>query len=212
MIQIIPAILTPNFNEFKQILNRLKELFPIVQIDVMDGAFVKNKSFEEIDQVKKIKTDIKYELHLMVEHPLQEMEKWADNPNIHRVIFHTESKDNIEKCLAYAHGRCWQTGLAVNPETSVEKIQPYLEKINEVLFLTVHPGHQGAPLIPEVKEKIKEFVKIPSHPLCAVDGGVNQTNILELKKIGVDIFYIGGTLVHADDIRETYEELKNIID
>ena len=183
-VQIIPTILVPTFDEFAGQIEKLKK-FPLVQIDVMDGEFVDNKSFEEIEKINELKNPPDFELHLMVRHPLMEMEKWSKIKNIRRVIFHIESEDNPTAVLDKIGGLCWQAGIALNPETPLSAVEPCLNRLSEVLFLTVHPGHRGATFIPAVENKIKEFVKIKNRPLCAVDGGVSKNNIVELKNLGL---------------------------
>lgn len=208
--QIIPTILVPTFDEFAGQIKQL-ENFPLVQIDVMDGEFVDNKSFEEIEKINELKNPPDFELHLMVRHPLAEIEKWAKIKNIRRVIFHIESDDKPAEVLSRITGRCCQVGIALNPETPLSAVEPHLKKICEVLFLTVHPGHRGAAFIPEVENKIKEFTQIKNRPLCAVDGGVSKNNIAELKNCGVEIFCIGSALTQSDDVKKTYQELINLL-
>ena len=208
---IIPAILVNTFEEFTAHIKRVENLFDLAQIDVMDGEFVPNKSFSEIDEINNLKTNIKFELHLMVTHPLAELQKWKNIKNISRVIFHIESKDNPEEVINYCRGKCWQVGIAINPETGLETIKPYLNLIDEVLFLTVHPGKQGALFLPEVGQKIKEFAKIKTRLLCAVDGGIKMHNIKEVASWGVDVFCVGSSLIMADDVKKTKEELMNEI-
>ncbi|PIT88505.1 MAG: hypothetical protein COU29_01845 [Candidatus Magasanikbacteria bacterium CG10_big_fil_rev_8_21_14_0_10_36_32] len=208
--QIIPTILVTTFDEFTEQIKKLKK-FPLTQIDVMDGEFVDNKSFEEIEKINQLDNLPNFELHLMVKHPLTEIEKWSAIKNIRRVIFHIESDDNPTAVLEKINGHCWQAGIAINPETPLETIEPYFNRVNEILFLTVHPGHRGGSFIPEVKNKIEEFIKIKNRPLCAADGGINKNNIIELKNCGVEIFCIGSALTMSDNVEKTYQEINNLI-
>ncbi|MFA5127645.1 MAG: hypothetical protein WC457_01400 [Patescibacteria group bacterium] len=208
---IVPAVLTNSFDEFKKLITRLSPVFGLVQIDIMDGEFVDNKSFDEIDKINEIENLPDLELHLMVRHPLAEMEKWAKVKNIKKIIFHLESLDDPLEVINTIHGRCAQTGIAINPETPLENVLPYLDRINEVLFMTVHPGHQGAPFVPKVKNKILEFTNLENRPLCAVDGGINETNIAEVKSWGVEVFCVGSALTRADNINEIHKKLTKLL-
>lgn len=210
-LMIVPAILTPTFDEFEKQVKRLSPIFPLIQIDIMDGEFVDNKSFDDIDRINEIENLPDLELHLMVNHPLAEMEKWANVRNIKKIIFHIESLDDPNKVIAKINGRCAQTGIALNPETPLENVLPYLEHINEILFMTVHPGHQGAVFVPEVKNKILDFIKLESRPLCAVDGGINEKNIAEVKSWGVEIFCVGSAITKADDVEKAYKNIIKLI-
>lgn len=208
---IIPAILVPTFDQFAEQATRLAPFFKLVQIDVMDGEFVDNKSFEDIEKINALPNLPDLELHLMVKHPLDEIEKWRGIKNIKKIIFHIESDDDPDAVCDAIGGICSQAGIALNPETPLSAVLPHLNRINEVLFLTVHPGHQGAKFLPEVGKKIKELAAIPDHPLIGVDGGINEKNIAEVKSWGAEIFCIGSLLTRASDVKEVYQKLSGLI-
>lgn len=209
--EIIPAILTPRFEDFALQVKNLEKIFPLVQIDVMDGEFVAGRSFEEIEKINGLKTKLNFELHLMVTNPLQEMEKWTGVKNITRVIFHLEATPNPQEMINALRGKCSQVGLALNPETPLTVLEPYYKLVDVVLFMTVHPGEQGAKFLPEIGDKIKEFNKLTAtsnhRPLIAVDGGINKNNIAGVKSWGVDIFYVGSALTRAKNLNKAYNEL-----
>ncbi|MFA5062423.1 MAG: hypothetical protein WC526_04730 [Patescibacteria group bacterium] len=188
---IAPAILVSNFNDFEDQVKQLEGIFEYAQIDVMDGIFVTNKSFSEIEKINGLGSALKFELHLMTEHPLQEIKKWKGVKNVFRVIFHIEAKDDPTETIKTIQENGWQTGICLNPETPLTAIEPYYKLVDTILFMTVHPGKHGAPYLPEVSEKIKEYSGWPNRPKCAVDGGIDEKNMEELKSIGVEIFNIG---------------------
>ncbi|MFA5175132.1 MAG: hypothetical protein WC430_01770 [Patescibacteria group bacterium] len=214
---IIPAILVNTFGEFETQIKKMEKNFTRVQIDVMDGKFTPNKSFADAKKINGLKTKTKYELHLMVDDPLAEIKKWKKVKKIYRVVFHIESKSSPEKTISAIRKRGWQVGIAVNPETSLDKIKPYRELANLILFMTARPGHQGAKFLPKMKEKINKFKKFLNErttkknsktPAIAVDGGIKKSNIGDIKKSGADIFYIGSALSMAKDAKLAYNTLK----
>ncbi|MEK7212929.1 MAG: hypothetical protein AAB678_00630 [Patescibacteria group bacterium] len=213
--EIIPAILTPRFEDFASQIKKLEPFSKLAQIDVMDGEFVAGSSFTDVEKINGLKTKLNFELHLMVKNPLQEMEKWMGVKNITRVIFHLEAAPNPQKIINTLRGKCAQVGLAVNPETPLTVLEPYYKLVDVVLFMTVHPGEQGAKFLPEVGDKIKEFNKLTKNsnhrPLVAVDGGINKHNIAGVKSWGVDIFYVGSALTQAKNLKKSYEELIQLI-
>jgi len=209
---IAPAILTDSFEKFTTEVRRVENLFPYAQIDVMDGLFVLNRSFSEIKKVNEVKTNLKYELHLMVENPLEEIKKWKKIKNVFRAIFHIESLSDPIKTIQAIRANSWQAGIAVNPDTPLQSIESYLDTVNLILFMTVFPGTQGAAFQGKlVKDKIIAFTKLKKRPLCAVDGGITRENISEVRSWGVEIFNIGSRLVMVEDIKNTYRELRNKI-
>lgn len=203
---IVPAILTDNFEEFSVEVKRLEKIFPMIQIDVADGKFVPGKTFDEIEKINELDTPAEFEIHLMTTDPLVEMEKWAEVKKVRQVIFHIEAGDPTA-AINFAMGKCWQVGLALNPETSLTAVEPYYKLVKEILFLTVHPGKQGAAFLPEVGEKIRQFSALKNRPLCAVDGGINADNIAEVKSWGAEIFCVGSALTRAENIEEALEKL-----
>jgi ribulose-phosphate 3-epimerase len=197
---IVPAILVKTFEEFSSQIQKLAPFFKLVQIDVMDGEFVDNRSFDDIEKINELPNLPDLELHLMVKHPLVEIAKWKSVKNIKKIIFHIESDDDPSAVCDAIGGICAQAGIALNPETPLSAVLPFLDRVNEVLFLTVNPGRQGNPFLPEVGEKIKELAVVPNHPLIGVDGGINETNIAEVKSWGAEIFCIGSLLTRSDNI------------
>ena len=211
---IIPAILVKTFADFETQSKKLS-FAPLTQIDIMDGEFVSGKSFEGIDKINNLNLSTEWELHLMVNHPLTELKKWQTVKNIKRIIFHIECEDNPQTVIQTIKNGGYEVGLAIKPETNNIDILPYLNQIDEVLFMTVHPGQQGAPFAPEVKEKITDFKKLleskETDLIIAVDGAVNKNNIQEIKNWGVNNFCVGSAIVGATNPEQTYEELNKLI-
>lgn len=206
-MQIIPSVLTDTFSEFERQVHRLEELFPFIQIDVMDGKFVRSVSFQDVDKLRALETPLGYELHLMVEDPVAELRKWQPIENVFRVLFPAETKDP-KRTISFIRKEGWEIGMVLNPETPLSSIQDHLTSLDVVQFMTVHPGKQGSPFLPEVLEKIKAFTALTERPLCAVDGAVNKETIRGLKDVGVDIVYPGSALCKAEDVEKAYAELQ----
>ena len=211
---ITPAILATTFEEFKTALNKTERLFPYVHLDIMDGRFVPNKSFEDIERINELDTEMEFELHLMVKEPLREMEKWTLIKNVIRPIIHIESVSDPTDCIAFAKQHWPQVGLALNPETPLSAIEPYVKQVNAIQFMTVHPGQYGAAFVPETKDKIIEFTKRADteRPCCSVDGAVNKDTIRTLKEWGVEVYNVGSALFKSEKSTEAaYEELNNLL-
>lgn len=202
------------FNEFEEQAKKLS-FSPIIQIDVMDGKFVPNKSFQKIAKINGLNLKNEWELHLMVEHPIAELKKWKKVKNILRVIFHFECHDDISQTIEAIKKNGFEAGIAINPETAVEKIHPFLKDVEVVLFMTVHPGQQGAPFVPAVEKNIKKLNKILAErnwrPQIAVDGAIKKENIQMVKKWGVHNFGVGSAIVGAPNPQEAFNQLNQLI-
>ena len=150
--QIIPTIIAKNQKELNYLLNKYKKHSKYFQIDVMDGKFVKNKSnwFNF-----KLSKNYKYEVHLMVNNP----ESWTykNYKKVDVVIANFEKVKNPLKLINFVKSKKRKIGYAVNPETSVNKIKPYLRYLDRVLILTVYPGRYGAAFVLSTLKKIKSL-------------------------------------------------------
>lgn len=208
---ITPAILTDNLETFKESLKKVDGHFSAVQIDVMDGVFVDNKSFSEREELNNVNSEAYFELHLMVKDPISELTSWKDVANVTSAVFHIESETNPEECIKTIREHGWKVGVALNPETPISQILPYANSVDEILFMTVHPGHQGSPFVPEVLEKIKEFKKLGHSAICSADGSINESTIKSVVEAGGDKLYIGGALIKATDVEVEHEKLVQAI-
>ena len=208
---IVPAILVNNFKELSEQLKKVGAHFSSVQIDVIDGIFLPNKSFSEREEVNNINSEAYFELHLMVNDPIAEVASWKMADSVTSAVFHIEADADPKKCIEAIKNNGWKAGIALNPDTPIEKIMPYADMVDEVLFMTVRPGQQGAPFVPEVLEKIKEFKKLGLSVICSADGGINKNNIKDVVNAGAEKLYIGSAIVRADDVEAAHEELTKLV-
>lgn len=208
---IVPAILTNDFTTFKEQLAKVSAHFSSVQIDIVDGIFLPHKTFSEREELKNINSEAYFELHLMVKDPVAEIAKWTEIDSVTSVVFHIEANVDPEACLKIIKQHNWKAGIALNPETPLKKILPYVNMVDEILFMTVHPGQQGAPFLPEVLEKIKAFKKLNAGAICSADGGINKNTIKDAVLVGADKLYIGSALTQADDTDAAHQELIDIL-
>ncbi len=208
---IVPAILTDNFATFKEQLAKISAHFSSVQIDIIDGIFLPYKTFLEREELKDINSEAYFELHLMVKDPIAEIAHWKDIDSVTNAIFHIEADVNPEECIKIIKQNGWKVGIALNPETEIAKIMPYVGMVDEILFMTVHPGQQGAPFLPEILEKIKEFKKLGLNVTIAADGGINKNTIKSVVAAGAEKLYVGTAITRAEDVEKIHEELNKIL-
>jgi ribulose-phosphate 3-epimerase len=207
MPKIIPAILTKDIVDLEYKFKQLQGLTDWVQIDIMDGTLVPNTSIslEDIFTIGNAK-DFSLEAHLMVSNPETYFPDCKKN-NIQRVIFHVEALGDIKNTLVKAAAFSFEKGLALNPETPIDAIMPYIHTIDVVLLMSVHPGFQGQQFIMQTLDKVKELKKISPTLRIEVDGGINLDNIHMLSEAGADYLVVGSGLFEADNIQERFEEL-----
>ena len=208
MPEIIPAILTNDLEDFKAILKKLEGLVDWVQIDIMDGKFVNNKSIK-LKDLEGIKHNFNLEAHLMVAEP-QKYFKVCDQLNIKRVLFSVEPVKDLDKVIKEARKFKFEVGFSINPSTPLDNIIPFLDKVDVVLFLAVTPGWQGQKFEETVLEKIKKLKDISPDIKIEIDGGVNLDNIKSVVEAGADYIDVGSAIVKSENIKETIKKLKAI--
>ncbi len=176
-------------------------------LDVMDGHFVPNISLgTPIAQALRMKTDKIIDIHLMVYNPEKFVDYFYRYGEYITVHVETEPEQAIERIKKY--GR--KAGIALNPETDVKNIFPYIEKVELVLVMSVHPGFGGQKFIKDVLKKGKIIKKEREDLILAIDGGVNKEVIGEIINAGFDWVVIGSYITGAKDKKRIIEELKNV--
>jgi ribulose-phosphate 3-epimerase len=209
MQKVVPAILTADPAELQENLKVLKDHTKWVHVDIMDGRFVPNTSVNlfELGEAYRF---FNLEIHLMVEHP----EKYfSDCKEIgaKRVIFHAEATDNIAGVLEEMEKYPFQRAIGINPKTPVSMIASYIEKLDSVLLMSVHPGFQAQEFVGDVLSKIPEIRKIKPDITIGLDGGINETNIKNVFEAGADYADVGSAVMKAEDPTQSLTNLGHMV-
>ena len=182
----------------------------LIHVDIMDGKFVKNKTmpFSEMKNIYKY-TSKRLEVHLMVENPSKYIPLYAEL-NTECIMFHVEVEEDILKDLELIKSFSIKCGLAINPDTKVNELIPYLPYLDQVLVMSVYPGEGGQEFIPETENKIKELKELIKsynlNILIDVDGGICDS-ILD-KVEDADILTAGYYIISSDNYQEKITSLR----
>lgn len=206
MNYLAPSILSADFCKLGEQIREIEKAgAQYVHIDVMDGVFVPSISFG-MPIVSSIRpnTDLFLDVHMMVTKPERYVDEFircgADS-----VTIHVEACDCIEETLRRIKEQGVQCGIAINPETPVSEIVRYIDLVDMVLVMTVHPGFGGQKYIPECTEKIKEvrsmIVERQLDVNLEIDGGVNLENVEMNLEAGANVI-VAGSAVFKDDIQK----------
>jgi len=202
---IVPALITDSQKELDAMINKVKTSVERVQLDLMDGKFVPTISLM-FDL--KLKKEVKYEAHLMIENS----EEWIKK-NIKKIdIFlpHFETVKNPEEIIMFVKENNKKIGFAINPETPISDIAPYLDLLDLVLIMTVDPGFYGSKFIPATIPKIKELRTLRPHMDIEVDGGIAPGTIELAKEAGANIFVSGSFIMKNENPKQAVEELESL--
>ena len=207
MIKISTSILssTDRYNSIKKLNNSNTDY---IHIDTMDGIFVPNKQMplEEILELEKY-SKIPLDIHLMVENP-EKYIKYLKNKNIEYITIHYEINQNLDNIINTIKSLGYKVGLSIKPNTRIEEIIPYLQKIDLILIMSVEPGFGGQKFIPNSINKAKEIKNINKEIIIEMDGGINDTNIEDLKN-HIDIAVVGSYIINNNNYNEAINNLKN---
>ncbi len=209
MIQIIPAIIAKNFQELNEKIKKIEPYVEWAQLDVMDGKFVNNKTWNSPYNLKDLETNLNLEVHLMIDDPEEVIDDWI-NSGVKRIIFHYEATDKHEEILRKIKEARLETGIALNPETSINILDDFINQLDLILIMTVNPGFGEQRFLNESVDKIKQLREKYKSVNLEVDGGINLKTAPEVIKAGVNILAVGSAIFKSNNIEETIRELKNI--
>lgn len=214
MIKIAPSILSANFANLGDEVKKL-EMYgsDFIHIDVMDGMFVPNISFG-IPIIKSIRnlTTLPFDVHLMIEEPSRYIEDFA-RAGANILTIHAEADRHLDRTIGFIKSLGIKAGIALNPATPINFIKHVINEVDMVLIMSVNPGFGGQKYIHYSSEKIEEVKKLSyklnSKLLIEVDGGIDESNILEVAHAGANVIVAGSAVFKDGRIEENIKKLRS---
>ena len=214
-IQISPSILSADFSQLGNEIKRLEEGgADMIHVDVMDGHFVPNLTIgAPVIKALRKQCSIKFDVHLMISPVHKYIEAYSD-AGADIITIHPEATDNLAESISKIKSLNKKVGVSLNPESKLDLIIDYLEKIDLVLIMSVNPGFGGQKFMPEVLDKIRELKKIQSKNNLnfdiEIDGGINFDNCQSAIEAGANILVSGTTIFKSNngDIKKNINLLK----
>lgn len=210
-----PSTMCMDLDDLKKDITALEEAgIDIFHNDVMDGTFVPNITLG-INDIKAIRRNTKkmVDAHLMIENPMNKVD-WFIDAGVDLIYIHVESERYVAKTLAHIRERGVKSGIAINPDTSIETVREMLNLCDYVLFMTVNPGFSGQKLIEFTKDKLKRLAALKDQYgfKIVIDGACSPAVIHELGELGADGFVLGTSALFGKGrpYKEIMEELRQL--
>ncbi len=212
---VSPSILAADFNALDQEMEKVNDSScEWVHLDVMDGKFVPNTTFDEkvVKELRPISNKV-FDVHLMIEKPEEHVMKYYE-AGADYVTFHFEACANIKETLETLKKQNLKVGLSIKPATSVLVLDEFLPYLDLILVMSVEPGKGGQKFMDSCLDKIDYLVKKRSENnysyLVEVDGGINLDTAKLVKKVGCDAVVAGTYLFKNENFIKATKELGGI--
>ena len=213
--KVAPSVLSADFgnlNKEIQLINKSSAYS--LHVDVMDGVFVPNISFGlPIVKTLSLISNKPLDVHLMIIDPIKFVDQFIFD-NTLNITIHYESTIKVEETLNYIKSKNIKSGLAIKPNTNINEIESYIQKVDVLCLMSVNPGFSGQNFIENTYSKLKQLRKLIDKKglstLIQIDGGVNNSNAKKLFELGADILVSGNYIFKSSNPNKAIEYLNNL--
>ena len=197
-IKLAPSILSADFSKINEEIKQVEKYSDLIHIDIMDGIFVAPTTVDS-DFVKKIKTRVPLDIHLMVHEPSDSYLKGFIEAGAYSITIHAEACRDPLHQINFIKKNKIKAAISIKPNTPLDKIKQYLDIIDMVLIMTVEPGWAGQKFIDATMPKIMELRKLKPRLDIEVDGGINYYTARVAYDSGANVFVAGTSIFGQKD-------------
>ena len=210
---IAPSMLSSDFGRLIDEIELInKSNADWFHLDVMDGVFVPNITFgSPVLDIFKNYAKKPLDIHLMIVNPENYIDKFSSyNPDI--ITIHMEAVNDISAVLKKIKNLNIKAGLAINPDTPIKHLEPYINEIDMVCLMGVFPGFSGQKFINQTNSRLRDLKNLieskKSKVLIQIDGGVDLSNVKELSRLGADILVSGSCIFKSKNPSKIIDSFK----
>jgi ribulose-phosphate 3-epimerase len=205
---LAPSILSFDLTDLRDSVKTLSASGArIIHFDVMDGQFVPPITFGD-SYVKALRpvVDSLFEAHLMVQTPERQFEAFAA-AGCKRIIFHAEATAHAYRLAQSLSAMGVEPGIAINPGTPVQAVEPLLDVVGLVLVMTVNPGWGGQSFLSPTLDKVAHVRRLRPDIDIEVDGGVDPATLPIARAAGANVFVVGSHFARAESLADSVQEM-----
>ena len=215
IIKISPSLLSADFSKLGSELEALENAGAAsIHLDVMDGHFVPNLTFgPPVIKVLRAYSKLQFDVHLMINNPEYLLEEFV-LAGADIITIHPETTIHLDRTVTMIKNLGVKVGIALLPTSHPDSLDYIIDKLDQILVMTVNPGFSGQQFLTNQVDKIKiiaEKIKIAKRSITlVVDGGINDTTNVHCINAGADVLVSGSFIFQSNDYRKQIDLLKRI--
>jgi ribulose-phosphate 3-epimerase len=215
-VAVAPSLLACDFSRIAEEIAAVeREGVEFLHLDVMDGHFVPNLTFGPpiVAAINRVAT-VTLDTHLMIERPDRYIDAFLD-AGAHVLTVHAEASTDVERDLSSIRERGRLAGLAMNPDKSFEQVEPWVDRLDLLLVMSVFPGFGGQKFIDDVLRNVERAAGVREQRgldfAIEIDGGINPETAVRARDAGVDILVAGTAIFGREDYRAAIRDIRGAI-
>ena len=206
MFEIIPGILEKEWTEIERKINLVKSFARVVHIDIIDGKFTPNTTFLDPTPFAKYSKDLLFEVHLMVEEPIQYLKPYA-TAGFKRFLGHLEKMSDQVEFVAQGE-LLGEVGLAIDGPTDLSAVKVPYTDLDSILIMTIKAGESGQMFVTDYLKKVEILRSAQNDIKVEVDGGINDKTIVEAHNAGATRFVANSFIFSSQNPQAQYQVLQ----